>query len=266
MKLIQKSHFRVQGMSFLNIVLRKIKTRHTFKSLPYLHRRCSSSHRSQRDEWRYQNRWIFGKFPNGLWPLRMVPFPGNHIHVFHAIWPSYILACTQPYMVLPRLWIHFKKFQHNFPKMRGRGVRNSLEFFPKIHLFWYHYPSLSVLSVKSDRSIMSIICVLGDLSVVFLSEVVAKCLNDLLEKPQWWYLQGSWMMYISNLEGLISYNPQIACVRIWRLYDQMCAHCRVDQYEWHYNELLNPKGRFGAAREAKNHHQAWMESTYVDVG
>ena len=147
--------------------------------------------------------------------------------------------------------------------MRGRGQR-PFGIFPKIHLFWYHYPSLSVLSVKSDRSIMSIICVLGDLSVVFLSEVVAKCLNDLLEKPQWWYLQGSWMMYISNLEGLISYNPQIACVRIWRLYDQMCAHCRVDHYEWHYNELLNPKGRFGAAREAKNHYQAWMESTYVD--
>jgi hypothetical protein len=31
MKLIQKSSFRVQGMSFSTFVLRKIKTRHTLK-------------------------------------------------------------------------------------------------------------------------------------------------------------------------------------------------------------------------------------------
>ena len=30
-----------------------------------------------------------------------------------------------------------KKLQHNFPIMRGWGVKGRLEFFPKIHPFWY---------------------------------------------------------------------------------------------------------------------------------
>ena len=30
-------------------------------------------------------------------PLRMVPSSGNHVHAFHTIWPSYLLAYTQLY-------------------------------------------------------------------------------------------------------------------------------------------------------------------------
>ena len=52
---------------------------------------------------RYQIGWIFGKVPNGSWPppLRMVPISGNHVRVYHTIWPSYLLAYMQPYMVPP---------------------------------------------------------------------------------------------------------------------------------------------------------------------
>ena len=31
-------------------------------------------------------------------PLRMVPISGNHVHAFHTIWPSYLLAYMQPYL------------------------------------------------------------------------------------------------------------------------------------------------------------------------
>ena len=27
----------------------------------------------------------------------ITPISGNHMHAFHTIWPSYLLACTQPY-------------------------------------------------------------------------------------------------------------------------------------------------------------------------
>ena len=61
----------------------------------------SSSHTSLRDGSGYQNGWIFGKVPNGRWPppppLRMVPISGNHVHAFHTIWPSYLLAYIRPY-------------------------------------------------------------------------------------------------------------------------------------------------------------------------
>ena len=30
-------------------------------------------------------------------PLRMVPITGNHVHAFHTIWPSYLLAYIRPY-------------------------------------------------------------------------------------------------------------------------------------------------------------------------
>ena len=30
-------------------------------------------------------------------PLRMVPISGNHVHAFHTIWPSYLLAYIRPY-------------------------------------------------------------------------------------------------------------------------------------------------------------------------
>ena len=53
--------FRVQGMFFLTIVLRKIKTKTHFEE-------GFSSYTIRRDEWRYKNWWIFGKGPNGLWP------------------------------------------------------------------------------------------------------------------------------------------------------------------------------------------------------
>ena len=33
--------------------------------------------------------------------IRMVPISGNHVHTFHTIWPSYLLAYMQPYMVPP---------------------------------------------------------------------------------------------------------------------------------------------------------------------
>ena len=86
--------------------------------------------------------WIFGKVPNGTWPplLRMVPISGNHVHAFHTIWPSYLLA----YMHYATISI-IKKLQHNFPKMRGRGSKAIWNFsenssdlvagqFPQLHL------------------------------------------------------------------------------------------------------------------------------------
>ena len=42
--------------------------------------------------------------------LRMVPISGNHVHAFHIIWPSNLLAYAT---------ICHKKLQYNFPKMRG---------------------------------------------------------------------------------------------------------------------------------------------------
>ena len=50
MKLIQNSNFRVRGMFFSTIVLRKIKTRHTLKKALE-----SSSHNSLREGSGYQN-------------------------------------------------------------------------------------------------------------------------------------------------------------------------------------------------------------------
>ena len=60
----------------------------------------SSSHTSLRERSGNQNGWIFGKVPNGSWPppLRMVPISENHVHVFHTIWPSYLLAYMPPYL------------------------------------------------------------------------------------------------------------------------------------------------------------------------
>ena len=67
---------------------------------------CSSCHNSLKDGWRYQSRWITRKVPNVLLfkgfdphppPLRMVLFSWNHVHVFHTIWPSYLLTYMQPY-------------------------------------------------------------------------------------------------------------------------------------------------------------------------
>ena len=57
-------------------------------------------------------------------PLRMVPISGNHVHAFHTIWPSYLLATISI----------IKNLQYNFPNMRG-GQRPS-GIFPKIHLIW----------------------------------------------------------------------------------------------------------------------------------
>ena len=28
--------------------------------------------------------------------IRMVPISGNHVHAFHTIWPSYVLAFMHP--------------------------------------------------------------------------------------------------------------------------------------------------------------------------
>ena len=56
-----------------------------------------------------------------------------HVHVFHTIWPSYLLAYKQPFMV--PLCTIIKNLQHNFPKMRRRGVEGRLEFFGKFIRF-----------------------------------------------------------------------------------------------------------------------------------
>ena len=88
MKLIQKSHFRVNG-TFFNNYIEKNQNKTYFEE-------DSSSYTSLRDGSGYQNGWIFGKVLNGPWPppppLRMVPISGNHVHALHTIWPSYLLA------------------------------------------------------------------------------------------------------------------------------------------------------------------------------
>ena len=58
--------------------------------------------------------------------------------------------------------------------------------------------------------------------------------------PKWPAWKVSMVVFIRKLEVvhkniggcLISYNLQLACVRGWRLSDQMHAHCRVDCSEW----------------------------------
>ena len=65
-------------------------------------------------------------------PLRMVPFSGNPVHVFHTIWPSYLLAYKQPFMV--PLCTIIKNLQHNFPKMSG-GSKAVWIFFRKFIQF-----------------------------------------------------------------------------------------------------------------------------------
>ena len=48
--------------------------------------------------------------------LRMVPISGYHVHAFHTIWPSYLLAHSRPYSLQ-------KFYNNNFPKMRGEGSK-----------------------------------------------------------------------------------------------------------------------------------------------
>ena len=69
----------------------------------------------RRDGSGYQNRWIFGKVPNGL----------------PTIWPSYLLAYMQPYMVPPTFKgfvSMIEKLQYNFPKNEGGRAEGRLEF------------------------------------------------------------------------------------------------------------------------------------------
>ena len=66
----------------------------------------------------------FGNFKQGFWSMK-----------FHTIWPSYLLTYMQPYLSL-------KKWQHNFPKMRGGGQR-PFGIFPKNHPIWRSHPSLT---------------------------------------------------------------------------------------------------------------------------
>ena len=55
---------------------------------------------------------------------------------------------------------------------------------------------------------------------------------------------------------LIPYNLQLACVRKWRLSDQMRAHCCVDRSELEYHESLTQSltrvGEELSVRAAKN--------------
>ena len=57
----------------------------------------------------------------------MVPIVGNHVHAFHTIWPSYLLAYMQPYP-LQKIWkTIFRKW--------GGWVKGCLEFFRKLIRF-----------------------------------------------------------------------------------------------------------------------------------
>ena len=47
--------------------------------------------------------------------VRLVPFSGNHVHVFHTILPSYLHTCN-----LWWLCSLYKKMQYSFPKMREK--------------------------------------------------------------------------------------------------------------------------------------------------
>ena len=72
------------------------------KHLSWINRSCTSmDHLVQYIKRSWWHWLIFWKVPNGLsppLPLRMAPFSGNHLHVLHTIWPSYLLACMQPYV------------------------------------------------------------------------------------------------------------------------------------------------------------------------
>ena len=54
----------------------------------------------------------------------------------HTIWPSYlhsyIYATKNGAANFWTLCIHYKKLQHNFPKIRGGGTKTVCNFFPKI--------------------------------------------------------------------------------------------------------------------------------------
>ena len=148
-------------MFFSTIVLIKNKTSHTLKKallspppppfemfwkfICFCDAVCD--HNNLRDGWRYQNRWIFGKVPNGFdphpLPLRMAPFSGNHVHVFHTIWPSYLNICNHMWcrQFLKALYPILKNCNIIFQKWWG-AVKGSLDFFLNIYPFWYPDPSL----------------------------------------------------------------------------------------------------------------------------
>ena len=84
--------------------------------------------------WNFSGKNIrFGGF---IRPLTMY-----HVHVFHSIWPSYILAYGSGNFW--RLCSHYKKICNIiFQKRGGRGQR-PFGTFPKKHPFWYLHSSLT---------------------------------------------------------------------------------------------------------------------------
>ena len=47
-----------------------------------------------------------------------------------------------------------RNLQYDFPKMRGGGQR-PFGIFPKIHPFWWGHPSLTVVTIKTNVTIVT---------------------------------------------------------------------------------------------------------------
>ena len=109
---------------------------------------------------------------------------------FHTIWPSHLLTYMQPYLSL-------KKWQHNFPKMRGGGQR-PFGIFPKNHPIWRSHPSLTNMQdrrniaekhlggqIPSHRALSSpwyfvsqIICLANSLESNYTTDLERNCRSE----------------------------------------------------------------------------------------
>ena len=93
-----------------------------------------------------ENRWFFGKGPNGIWPS---PTPQNGpflwkscacISYYLALIPICIYATIYSAASFWRLWIHYKKVGTLLSENEGGGQRQ-FDIFLNIHLFCYPDPS-----------------------------------------------------------------------------------------------------------------------------
>ena len=86
-----------------------------------------------RDGWPYQNGWIFGKIPNGLWPPPPPLISGKSYCVF---FPEFMTE--EPFIMAKICNINF---------WIGNDPPPPFGTFPKKHPFWYFQSSLSIGSL-----------------------------------------------------------------------------------------------------------------------
>ena len=95
--LLNGHFFKILGTYFSTIVLRKIKTRHTLKKALVVIQAWGTGHATKSDE--FSQRFQRQLTP----PLRMVHISRNHVHAFHCVWPSQLLAHMQPYQLKKKI-------------------------------------------------------------------------------------------------------------------------------------------------------------------